>query len=137
LAAGSEDLEQSAAEAWVPCGLAREDYTLVDRFRVLTHVLRHESAFSLGTAARKLRAAVDALHRWDSRHQAGAVSPERTRLLRNAASALSAVVIQREALGLRDHALLTNEYGIMPEIWRSMGITDEHSVPSVEGAEAR
>jgi hypothetical protein len=109
---------------------------LVDRFRVLTHVLRHESAFSLGTAGRKLRVAVDALQRWDGRHAAVA-GIGRTSLLRNAASALSAVVIQREALGMRDHALLIQEYGITPEIWRTMGIIDEHSGPSAGSGNGR
>lgn len=101
---------------------------MIDRHRVLTHVLRQESAFSLGVAARRLRAAVEALHRFDS---AGGsrTSPERTRLLRNAAYALSACVIQREALGLRDHTPLASEYGIAPEIWSSMGIMDRPAEP--------
>jgi hypothetical protein len=109
---------------------------LVDRFRALTHVLRHESAFSLGTAGRKLRVAVEALQRWDGHHEALA-GAGRTPLLRNAASALSAVVIQREALGMRDHALLMQEYGITPEIWRSMGIIDEHSAPATLQVQGR
>lgn len=100
----------------------------MDRFRALTHVLRHESAFSLGTAGRKLRVAVEALHRWDSRH--AAPGAERSRLVRNAASALAAVVIQREALGMRDHEPVTKEYEVTPEIWRSVGIIDRDSSPS-------
>lgn len=98
---------------------------MVDRYRALTHVLRHEAAFSLGTAGRKLRFAVESLQRWDTQHPAR--SPERTRLVRNAASALTAVVVQREALGMRDHGPVTQEYGITPEIWRSVGVVDPDS----------
>jgi hypothetical protein len=101
---------------------------MVDRSRALMYVLRHESAFSLGTAARKLRASLEALQRWDATHAPG--SAERTRLVRNAASALSAVVIQREAIGLRDHTMLTTEYGVAPEVWRSMGIVETPALPS-------
>lgn len=100
---------------------------MVDRFRALTHVLRHESAFSLGTAGRKLRFAVETLQRWDKQHAAR--GPERTRLVRNAASALTAVVVQREALGMRDHEMVGLEYGITPEIWRSVGIVEQASSP--------
>jgi len=101
---------------------------LVDRFRALTHVLRHESAFSLGTAGRKLRVAVEALNRWDRHHAARGA--ERTRLLHNAASALAAVVIQREALGMRDHTMVTKEYSVTPEIWHSLGIAGRDSSPA-------
>lgn len=102
---------------------------MVDRFRVLTHVLRQESAFSLGMAGRKLRAAVEALQRFDNSARPRS-APERTRLVLNAAHALSACVIQREALGLRDHSLLTAEYGLTPEIWRSMGIIERPATRS-------
>lgn len=102
---------------------------MADRYRALLYVLRGESAFSLGTAGRKLRAALDALHRWDTHHP-GASGPDRTRLVRSAASALSAVVIQREALGLTDHAILSAEYGVVPEVWRSMGIAEGSGGPS-------
>lgn len=98
---------------------------MADRFRALTYVLRHESAFSLGTAGRKLRMAVEALERCDRQHTT--CGAERNRLVRNAASALAAVVIQREALGMRDHGMVTQEFGISAEIWRSVGIVDRDS----------
>lgn len=97
---------------------------MVDRFRVLTHVMREESAFSLGVAGRKLRASLEALARCDARAP-DPRSPERTRLVLNAADALSSVVIQREALGMRDHSLLSSTYGIAPEVWRAMGVQSE------------
>jgi hypothetical protein len=108
---------------------------LVDRFRALTHVLRHESSFSLGTAGRRLRAAVDALQRHDLLGRPAGT--ERTRLLRNAADALSAVVIQREALGIRDQTPLIETYGIRQEIWRSMGIIDRDSPPPANQSRVR
>jgi hypothetical protein len=98
-------------------------YSLVDRFRALAYVLRHEASFSLGVAGRRLRGAVDALQDFDNDSEAPP-GAERIRLLRNAAYALSACVIQREALGMHDHAMLIAEYGITPEIWHSMGILD-------------
>jgi hypothetical protein len=39
-------------------------------------------------------------------------------------------VIQREAIGLRDHTMLTTEYGVAPEVWRSMGIVETPALPS-------
>jgi hypothetical protein len=104
---------------------------LVDRFRALTHVLRQEASYSLGIAGRRLREAVAALHRFDSGGPAPA-SRERSRLLLNAAHALSACVIQREALGLKDHTMLRAEYSVTPEIWHSMGICDN---PTPSGQE--
>jgi hypothetical protein len=104
---------------------------LVDRFRALAHVLRQEASFSLGIAGRRLREAVAALHRFDSRGSASGAR-ERSRLLRNAAYALSACVIQREALGLKDHTTLQAEYSVTPEIWHSMGICDN---PAASGQE--
>jgi len=106
---------------------------LIDRFRVLTHVLRQEAAFSLGVAGRRLGAAVEALQRFDTSGKPR-VLPERVRLLRNAAHALSACVIQREALGIRDHAALSTEYAVTSEIWHAMGISEE-SAASPQGTE--
>ena len=95
---------------------------VVDRFRALTHVLRQEASVSLGVAGRKLRLAVEAVQQFD-RRGGDRTAPERLRLIRNAAHALSAYVIQREALGLRDHTVLNAEYGLTPEIWHSIGIS--------------
>ena len=101
---------------------------MVDRFRALTHVLRHESSFSLGVAGRRLGAAVEALKRYDS--QGRPAGAERVRLLHNAAESLLAVVVQREALGMSDQTVLIDAYGVTPEIWRSMGIVEGASPPS-------
>jgi hypothetical protein len=105
---------------------------MVDRFRALTYVLRQEASFSLGIAGRRLHEAIGALHRFDSR---GPVpdSRERVRLVRNAAHALSACVIQREALGLKDHTPLEAVYSVTPEIWNSMGICDDPAPSGRDG----
>jgi hypothetical protein len=93
---------------------------MVDRFRAITHVLKQEAASSLGSSGRKLRTAVDALRRFD---QSGgdSQSHRRSELLVNAAYLLSAYVIQREAIGLRNHKDLTAEFDLTPEIWNRVG----------------
>jgi hypothetical protein len=42
-------------------------------------------------------------------------------LLHEAADALWAYVVQREAMGLNNHELLDQLYGVTPELWRLMG----------------
>lgn len=93
---------------------------MVDRFRAITHVLKQEGAGSLGSAGRKLRTAVDMLQRFD---QSGGDphSARRSELLTNAAYLLSAYVIQREAIGLRNHKDLTAEFDLTAEIWNRVG----------------
>jgi hypothetical protein len=48
-------------------------------------------------------------------------SARRGELLVNAAYLLSADVIQREAIGLRNHADLTAEFVLTAEIWNLVG----------------
>ena len=93
---------------------------MVDRFRAITHVLKQEGASSLGSAGRKLRTAVENLHRFD---QSGGdpQSDRRSELLANAAYLLSAYVIQREAIGLRNHKDLTAQFELTAEIWNRVG----------------
>jgi plasmid stabilization system protein ParE len=93
---------------------------MVDRFRAITHVLKQEGASSLGSAGRKLRTAVDMLQRFD-RSGADPHSARRSELLANAAYLLSAYVIQREAIGLRNHRDLTAEFDLTAEIWNRVG----------------
>ena len=89
---------------------------MVDRFRGVLHVLRQEASINLGVAGRKLRLTMEALRAETSD------SPRRPELLHNAAHALSAYVIQREALGLRDDQAINAEFGITAEIWNRMGV---------------
>src|SRR5690349_16548075 len=96
-------------------GRMRLDTPMVDRFRAVIHVLRQEASINLGVAGRKLRLAVQALQAETPD------SPRRRELLYNAAHALSAYVIQREALGLRDDQAINAEFGITPEIWNRLG----------------
>jgi hypothetical protein len=93
---------------------------MVDRSRAITYVLKQEGASSLGSAGRKLRTAVEALHRFD--HSGGdPQSPRRNELLVNAAYLLSAYIIQREAIGLRNHEDLTVEFDLTAQIWNRVG----------------
>jgi hypothetical protein len=93
---------------------------MVDRFRAITHVLRQEASINLGLAGKKLRLAMDALRQFDT-HGARGHSPRRQELVHNAAHALSAYVIQTEALGLRNDEAINAEFGITKEIWNCVG----------------
>ena len=79
--------------------------------------VRAEIASSLGRAGRRLEQAVGALaaaEEWGG--EAG-----RRALVDAAAEALWACVVQREAIGLTDHAGLGEAYGVTSEMWRRMG----------------
>ena len=93
---------------------------MIDRSRALTYVLRQEASVSLGSAGRKLRVALERLECFD---RTGRSDPAwRAQLLRNAAYHLGAYVIQREALGLRDHAGVDAEFGVTREVWNAVGV---------------
>ena len=90
--------------------------------------IREESAAILGRAGRKLQEAVAALSDFDrqladcrERPGALALSAARRSLLHGAALALWECVVQREAIGLTNHDLLGQLYGVTPELWRLMG----------------
>jgi hypothetical protein len=99
---------------------------MVDRFRAITYVLRQEASINLGLAGKKLRVATETLRHFDAQARGpnasgGPNSPRRRELLHNAAHALSAYVIQREALGIRDDQAINAEFGITREIWNLVG----------------
>jgi hypothetical protein len=89
--------------------------------------VREESAATLGRAGRRLQEAVAALAEFDAIEQPTVVSANpsdpagRRPLLHEAADALWAYVVQREAMGLNNHELLDQLYGVTPELWRLMG----------------
>jgi hypothetical protein len=95
---------------------------LVDRSRVITYVLRQEASTSIGLAGKKLEVTLQALDRFD-RNGGARNSARRAELMQNAAYALHAFIIQREALGLRDHSVVTTQYGVGPGLWNLLGIT--------------
>jgi len=79
--------------------------------------VRAEIAASLGRAGRRLERAVGALAAAGERGgEAG-----RRALVHAATEALWACVVQREAIGLTDHAGLREAYGVTSEMWRRMG----------------
>lgn len=98
--------------------------------------VREESAATLGRAGRKLQDAVAALAEFDRDRRdraagpagpaelaatAARLVPARRPLLHDAAQALWEYVVQREAVGLTNHDLLGQLYGVTPELWRLMG----------------
>ncbi len=90
--------------------------------------IRADTAEALGRAGKRLRLAVAALAEFDKR---GAPrSEERKALLEVAAYALWAYVVQREALGLTDHAGANDVYGVTPEMWRLMGTSIQLGEPT-------
>lgn len=72
-----------------------------------------------------MRLAVEALQRYDAKG-GERDAPRRRDLLQNAAYLLTAYVIQREALGMRDNDVINAEFGITPEIWNSMGVVSHN-----------
>jgi hypothetical protein len=87
--------------------------------------VREETAATLGRAGRKLQAAVLALADFDrAAGRLQPLSPARRPLLREASLALWECVVQREAIGLTNHDLLEQLYGVTPELWRLMGTAD-------------
>jgi hypothetical protein len=92
-----------------------------DRLKDVTLELRKERADALGIAGRRLKRAVEALAEFDSRPHKTTNSKRRGRLLHDAAGALLGYVIQKEALGAADNDLVTEVYGVTPEMWNLMG----------------
>lgn len=81
-----------------------------------------EAAASLGLAGRRLRKALDALHKYDADSNAGpADSKRRSELVATAGEAFWGYVVQRELLGLLDADYIAQEYGVPPEVKRAMG----------------
>jgi hypothetical protein len=83
-----------------------------------------EAAASLGQLGRRLRRALDALHKYDADSSAGIEYPgskPRTELVATAGDAFWAYVVQRELLGLMDADYIAQEYGVPAEVKRAMG----------------
>jgi len=80
--------------------------------------IRGDTAAALGQAGRKLAAAIAALRAAD------AVPDARASLLHAAATALWSFIVQREAVGVTDHAEVARIYGVTPELWRRMGVSN-------------
>ena len=81
--------------------------------------IRGDTAAALGRAGRTLRQSVEALVEFDGR--AAPRSRERQAVLHAATDALWAYVVQKEAIGISDHARASEIYGVTPEMWRLMG----------------
>lgn len=84
-----------------------------------------EKAAALGRSGRKLRAALDRLRKFDSgtakARRAAAGTETRAELIARAGEAYWSYLVQREALGLFDNESVVEDYGIPPEVARSMG----------------
>lgn len=81
--------------------------------------IKGDTAAALGRAGRTLGLAVGALTEFDKRGIRG--PRERKALLHDAADALWAYVVQKEAIGITDHTKVNQVYGVTPELWRLMG----------------
>ena len=82
--------------------------------------VREETAATLGRAGRKLQEAAAALAAFPA---VGCDRDDGKRhlLLQEAALALWEYVVQREAMGLTNHDLVNQVYGVTPELWRRIG----------------
>ena len=84
-----------------------------------------ERAAALGLATRRLRAAIQALEKFDAEAASGAGKGDagRMRLVQKASEACHAYVVQRELLGFGrdDAAQVRREYHVPPEVWTRMG----------------
>lgn len=85
--------------------------------------VREETAASLGVAGRRLGDCMAALLACG--HEA---TRERIALRDQAVQALWEFVVQREAVGLTDHRLLEQHYGVTAELWRRMGAAPAHPI---------
>jgi hypothetical protein len=81
---------------------------------VLRHELMAEQAASLGQAGRKVEAALAAL----AAHPPG---DGRTAVLKAAADAVWAFLVQREVMGIRDRNAVIAQYGIPREVLNRLG----------------
>jgi hypothetical protein len=104
----------------------REGVDIDDHIRL---AVREESAATLGRAGRRLQEAVAALAACDRDRHSLRPSPARGPLLHDAALALWEYVVQREAMGLTNHDLLDQLYGVTPELWRLMGSSSVVQAP--------
>ena len=80
-----------------------------------------EKAAALGRSGRKLRTALDKLQRFDERvrgHARSADPVARAKLVKMAADAFWAYVVQREVMGLVDADYIRREYRVPHEVWR-------------------
>jgi hypothetical protein len=92
----------------------------------LQAALSAEAAASLVHTARRLRDALDALHKFDAEVRAGnrlANAGIRDRLLDRSADLFLGYVVQRETLGLFDMEYLRKEYNLPQDVWLRLGAT--------------
>lgn len=86
----------------------------LDSEAALNHELLEEQAFSLGRAGRKVEAALATLRE----HPGG---EERAAVVKAAADAVWAFLVQREVMGLRDRAQIVAHYDIPHEVLVRIG----------------
>ncbi len=104
-----------------PKGRGRRDGVDIDDHIRLA--VREETAASLGVAGRRLRDCMAALLACGQE-----TTRERILLRDQAVQALWEFVVQREAVGLTDHRLLEQHYGVTAELWRRMGASPAHPI---------
>jgi hypothetical protein len=90
---------------------------------VLDYELAQEKASALGRLGRGLEAALTELHAFDATRQpAKDTRDARSTLVAKAGHALWLLVVQREALGLRDTRQLMRDYQVPGDVQHRMGV---------------
>lgn len=90
----------------------------------MEYAFAKEAAASLGQSGKQLRAALEALVRYDGDVAAGRIrvqAERRARLVGQAGEAFWRYVVQRELLGLVDADYIAREYGVPAEVRACMG----------------
>lgn len=89
----------------------------------LDYEIAQETASALGRQGRALEAALTALAEFDAGHCAAAPpgDPARGELVATAAQTLWQFIVQREACGLRDSAMVMRMYRVPAEVRDRMG----------------
>lgn len=90
----------------------------------LDYEFAQEKAATLGRLGRELERALERLREYDnglSSGLSGLARAQRKALVAEAAIALWHLVVQREAIGLRDASRLMRDYDVPPEVRNSIG----------------
>ena len=89
------------------------------RLAALDYEIAQEQVSALGRLGRALEAALAALADYERRHQAR--DAVRAKLVQDASDALWCLMVQREAIGLRDPRPVIRDYRVPAEVHNRMG----------------
>ncbi len=106
-----------------PPGKASSDLWRKSPAGALDYEIAEETAAALGRHGRALEAALKDLAEFDAGNPRDEMSDRSARagLIATAAQAFWQFIVQREACGLRDAAMVVRMYGVPAEVQRQMG----------------